>query len=206
MTMQWIDENNKDAEMLKRIDLSALDTGLADGNEQLAKKVQRHNKALSDLAQRFDKLANDREELARTDHWLEHDGKTVLAERRRAVTESWDVLVALRKLLRDRRELLMRLQTHVVGKITDQEDLYGQAFNEAHKKLTRKHRDYLKSEPVSGSAWIDEQAENDETVSALREQIAPLEDVLSTLKSLYHRAGQNTALTFRQREVYEQLN
>ena len=59
--MQWIDENAKDVEMLKRVDLSPLETGPAECSEQLAKKVQRHNKGLSDLTERFEKLARDRE-------------------------------------------------------------------------------------------------------------------------------------------------
>jgi len=204
--MQWTDENSKDVEMLKRVDLSALDVGPAEGSEQLARKVQRHNKALSDLAQRFDKLASDREELDRTDHWLGRDSKTVLAERRRVIAESWDVLVTLRRLLQDRMDLLRQLQAHVEGKIGDLEQQHGQALDKAHKALTRQHRDYLKSEPIAGPAWVEGQAENDETVVALREQIAPLQDVLNSLQSACHRAGQNSVLTFRQREVYEQLN
>ena len=204
--MQWTDENAKDVEMLKRADLSPLDIGPAEGNEQLAKQVQRHNKALSDLTGRFGKLAADREEINRSDQWFDHDSKAVLAERRRVMVESWDVLVALRKLLQDRQNLLVQLQAHVVGRIADLEELYDHAFNEVHRALTHKHRDYLKSEPVNGPAWIDAQAENDERVVARRKQISPLQDVLGKLRSLYHRASQNNALTFRQREVYEQLN
>jgi hypothetical protein len=33
--MQWTDENAKDVEMLKRVDLSPLDIGSAEGDEQL---------------------------------------------------------------------------------------------------------------------------------------------------------------------------
>lgn len=206
MTMEWIDANTKDAEMLKWVDLSPLDTGPAEGSTQLTRQVQRHNKALSDLVERFDKLARDREQLNRTDPWFDHDSKAVRTERRRVVAESWDVLVTLRKLLRDRQDLLVKLQAHVAGKVGDLEEQYGQAFDAAHKALTREHRDYLRAEPVRGPDWVRQQAENDATVVALRERVAPLQDVLNTLQSLYQRAGRNNALTFRQREVFEQLN
>lgn len=152
---------------------------------------------MSDLAERFGKLARDREELNRTDHWFGHDSKDVLSERRRVVAESWDVLVALRKLLRDRQDLLQQLQAHVVGKISELEEQCVQALDKA---------DYIKAEPVRGPAWVDGLAENDDVVVALQNQIAPLRGVLEKLQTLHYRASQNTALTFRQREVYEQLN
>jgi len=204
--MQWTDENAKDVEMLKRVDLSPLETGPAEGSEQLVKNVQRHNKALSDLTERFEKLARDREELNRSEHWFVHDSQAVLAERRRVVAESWDVLVTLRKLIQERKNLLQQLLAHVDGKTSDLDEQYGQAFDSARKAISRANRDYLKSEPIAGPAWVEGQAENDETVVALREQIAPLQDVLNSLQSACHRAGQNSVLTFRQREVYEQLN
>jgi hypothetical protein len=204
--MQWIEENTKDVEMLKRVDVSHLSAEAAEGSEQLVRKVQRHNKALSDLVQRFDKLAADREELDRTDHWLGRDSKTVLAERRRVVAESWDVLVTLRKLIQERKDLLGQLQAHVEGKIGDLEEQYNQAFEKAVKAISRENRSYLKAEPLRGPAWVEKQAENDDAAVALRERVAPLRNVLSGLGSAFHRAGQGSALTFRQREVYEHLN
>jgi len=204
--MQWTDENAKDVEMLKRVDPSPLDIGPAESHEQLVKRVQRDNKALNDLTERFEKLARDREELNRADHWFAHDSKAVLAERRRVVAESWDVLVTLRKLIQDRKDLLDQLHTHVAGKVSDLEQQYSQAFDTAVKAISRENRSYLKSEPVRAPAWVEAEAESDGAVVALREQIAPLQDILSGLSSAYHRTGRNNALTFRQQEVYEQLN
>jgi len=204
--MQWTDENAKDVEMLKRVDLSPLETGPAEGSEQLVKKVQRHNKALSDLTQRFETLARDREELNRADHWFDHDSMSVLAEHRRVAAETWDVLVTLRRLIQERKDLLQQLQAHVAGKISDLEEQCGQAFNNARKAISRANRDYLKTEPVRAQAWVEAEAENNDAVVALREQIAPLREILERLATLYHHVGRSNALTFRQREVYEQLN
>jgi len=204
--MQWTEINSKDADVLKRADLSPLDSGPAEGDEQLVKKVHRHNKAVSDLTDRFEKLAADRKQLANADDWFAHDSKAILAERRRVVAESWDVLVTLRKLIQDRKDLLQRLHDQVAGKVGDLEQRYSQAFDTAVKAISRENRSYLKSEPVRAQTWVEAEAENDDAVVALREQIAPLQETLDRLATLYHRVGRGSALTFRQREVYEQLN
>ena len=204
--MQWTDENAKDVEMLKRIDRSPLDTGPAEGNEQLVKQVQRHSKTVSDLAERFETLAADRKQLANADNWFAHDSQAVLTERRRVVAESWDVLVTLRKLIQERKDLLQQLLAHVAGKISGLDEQYGQAFDSARKAISRANRDYLKSEPVRAQAWVEAEADSDDAVVAVREQIAPLQAIFRVLESAYHRAGCGNALTVRQREVYEQLN
>jgi len=204
--MQWTDENAKDVEILKRVDLSPLETGPAEGSEQLVKKVQRHNKALSDLTQRFETLARDREELNRADHWFARDSKAVLAERRRVLAESWDALVTLRKLIQERKDLLQQLLAHVAGKVSDLDGQCGQAFDSARKAISRVNRDFLKAEPVRAQTWVEADADSDDAVVALREQIAPLQAIFRVLESAYHRTGCGNALTVRQREVYEQLN
>ena len=203
--MQWTDENAKDVEMLKRTDRSPLDIAYAKGGEQLLKQVQRHNKALSDLTERFEKLAQDREELDRSDHWFDRDSKAVLAERRRVVAESWDVLVTLRKLVQDRKDVLQQLLAHVAGKVSDLDEQCGQTFDSARRAISRANRDFLKAEPVRAQTWVEAEADSDDAVVALREQIAPLQAIFRVLESAYHRAGCGNALTVRQREVYEQL-
>ena len=151
-------------------------------------------------------LSADRKQIANADHWFDHDSKAILAERRRVVAESWDVLATLRKLIQERRDLLGQLHTHVAGKVSELEEQCSQAFDKACSAISRANRSYLKSEPVHGPGWVEEEAENDEAVIALREQIGPLQETLDRLATLYHRVGRGNALTFRQREVYEQLN
>ncbi len=203
--MQWIEENSKDAQMLTRIELSPLDVGHAEGNERLVKGVRRHNKALTDLAQRFDQLAKDREKVARADHWFDEDSNAVQTERRRVIAESWDVLVTLRKLIQDRKVILRELEDRFSGKIEEMHESYGKAFDKARKTLAREHRDYIKAEPVHGLGYVDGLAEVDPQVVELRDQETELRGVLDSLQTHYYRAGQDSALTFRQYEVYEQL-
>jgi predicted component of type VI protein secretion system len=168
--------------------------------------VQRHNKALDDLHERFERLAGDREELNRSDHWFGHDSKAVLAERRRVVAESWDVLATLREMIQDRKDLLQQLLAHVAAKVSDLDEQYGQALDSARKAISRANRDYLKAEPVRAQAWVEAEADSDDAVVAVREQITPLQAIFRALESAYHRTGCGNALTVRQREVYEQLN
>ena len=206
MITKLIDANSKDAEMLKRIDLSPINIGSADGNERLVADVQHHNNALRNLTERFERLAEDRKRIADADQWLGHDSKTVLAERRRVVAESWNVLVALRQLLRDRQAVLQRLWAHVANKADALEQQHTEALDRTRRALTRRHRRYLRSQPTLGPSWLEEQIHGDEAVVALRDKVTVLRRFLSTLGSLRDRPGQDAVLACRQREVYEQLN
>ena len=204
--MQWLEDNSKDTEMLRRIDLSPLDTVPAEDNEELAERVQRHNGAPTELAERFGQLARDREAVAKADHWFDSDSKAVLAEHRRVLAESWDSLVTLRTLLRDRQEVLRELEGNVSGNVGALQERYDQAFDSARKAMARRHRRYLKAEPVRGRAYVDSLAGEDEAVVELHQQIAQLRRRLSALKANHYCMGQGAALTSRQLEVYEQLS
>jgi len=203
--MQWIDNNSRDAEMLNRIDLSPLDTALADGDEQLAKRVRRHNRSIAQLTERFGRLSKDREAVAKVDSWFVRDSKAVLAERSRVLAESWDSLVTLRTLLEDRQGALRELENNVSDRISAVRESYDQALNDARKVLRRRHRRYLKAEPVCGPPYVESLAKDDEAVVELHQRLAGLKQILEAIASILYRAKQNSPLTFRQREVYEQL-
>jgi len=203
--MQWIEDNSRDAKMLNRIDLSPLDTAMADGDEQLAKRVRRHNRSLAQLAERFGKLAGDREMVADADQWFDRNSKAVLAERRSVLAETWDSLVTLRTLLEDRQDVLRQLEAYVSGQIGTLREQYDNALDNARKMLRRRHRRYLKAEPVCGPPYVESLAKDDEAVVELHQRLAGLRKILEALASILYRAKQNSPLTFRQREVYEQL-
>ncbi|QNN21809.1 hypothetical protein HED60_05820 [Planctomycetales bacterium ZRK34] len=204
--MNWIEQNTADAEMLNRIDLSPLDGTQIEGDDQLVESIDSHNQAITALTARFSKLAEDRHIIADADHWFAHDADTVVTERRRIMAESWDVLVALRRLLDDRADLLNHVEAHMADIAHGLAEELEEALYDARGSLQRKHRQYLKAEPVHGPAYIAAQAESDETVVALREHADQWEQALSSLQSLRHRNEQRAALTFCQREVYEHLN
>jgi len=204
--MQWLEDNSKDAEMLRGIELSPLDTLSAEDNKKLAERVQRHNGALTQLVERFGQLARDREMVAKADHWFDRDSKAVLAEHRRVLAESWDSLVTLRTLLQDRQDVLRELEGHVSNKIDALRERHDQAFDNVRKALARQHRRYLKAEPIRGRAYIDSLAEENEAVVELQQQVSQMREALNALKAKHYPMGQGAALTCRQREVYEQLN
>jgi uncharacterized coiled-coil protein SlyX len=204
--MEWLAENTRDAEMFRRIYLSPLDVAHADGDESLVQLVQRHNAALAELTGRFAKLADDRQALANPDRWLGHDSAAIVAERRRAVAESWDALLALRKLLHERQEVLRKLEDHVAARLPGLEEQRERALDKARKALTREHRDYLKAEPLRGKAFVEGLAEEDDTVAELRRQVVALTEVVQRLQTQRHQAGAHTPVTIRQREVIAHLN
>jgi hypothetical protein len=204
--MGWVAENGRDAEMLRRIDLSPLDATHADGDESLVQVVQRHNAALAELTGRFAKLAGDRQAVANPDRWLGYDGAAVVTERRRVVAESWDVLLALRNLLHERQDVLRKLEDHVAASLPGLEEQRERAHDKARKALAREHRDYLKAEPLRGKAFVEGLAEEDDTVAELHRQRIVLTEVLHRLQAQRHRAGVHTPVTIRQREVIAYLN
>jgi len=204
--MEWVAENSKDVEMLRRIDLSPLDAAHADGDESLVQLVQRHNAALVELTGRFGKLANDRQAVANPDRWLGCDSAAVVAERRRVAAESWDAILALRKLLHERQDVLRKLEDHVAARLPGLEEQRERALDKARKALTRGHRDYLKAEPLRGKAYVDGLAEDDDEVAELRRQSGVLMQALDSLQSLRHKAAYETPVTIRQREVFAYLN
>jgi len=204
--MEWIAEHTKDTEMLRRLDLSPLDAAHADGDESLVQLVQRQNAALAELTSRFGRLAEDRQALANPDNWLGHDSAAVVAERRRVVAESWDVLLALRNLLHERQDVLRKLEDHVAARLPGLEEQRERALDKARKALTREHRDYLKAEPLRGKTFVEGLAEEDETVAELRRQVVALTEVLQRLRTQRHQAGAHTPVTIRQREAIAHLN
>ncbi|MBI1367092.1 MAG: hypothetical protein GC162_00410 [Planctomycetes bacterium] len=203
--MNWTQQNNADTRMLDRIDQSPLDASQVEGNQQLVESIDSHNRAITALTTRFNKLAGDRQALSDADNWSAHDAEAVVSARRRVSAEAWDVLVALRRLLDDRADLLNQIEAHMADKAHGLAEQLEEALHDARGSLQRKHRQYLKAEPVHGPAYIAQQAEDDQTVVALREQVDRWEQALSSHQSLRHRNEQRAALTFRQREVYEHL-
>jgi hypothetical protein len=204
--MEWVAENSKDAEMLRRIDLSPLDAAHADGDESLVQLIPRHNAALAELTGRFSNLAGDRQAIANPDKWLRHDSAAVVAERRRVVAESWDVLLALRNLLHERQDVLRKLEDHVAARLPGVEDHRERALDKARKALAREHRDYIKAEPLRGQAFVEGLAEEDDAVAELHRQRVALTEVLHRLQSQRHKAGADSPVTIRQREVIAYLN
>jgi ElaB/YqjD/DUF883 family membrane-anchored ribosome-binding protein len=197
-----MDENAKDAEMLGLLDLSPLEVEHAGDSAPLTGKVRRHNRGLRDLAERFDRLARDRDAVTDADRWLSCDAAAVVAERHRVTAESWDVLVTLRRLLAERREVLRSLEDCVADRIDALAGRRNKALDKARKTLVREHRDYVAAEPVRARAWIEERAEEDEAVAELHRRAAVLGRILESLQSTRHKSGNETPVTVRQREVF----
>lgn len=204
--MDWIAENTADADMLNLIDLSPLEGSHFQDNNDLAESVARHNQALTDLTARFGRLADERQVLADANHWFTHKAKAIVDERHRIVTESWDVLVALRELLNDRIGLLRKIEAHLNSKLYNLAEQLEEALYNARRSLEREHRQYLKSELARGLAYISHLAEEDEAVVALRQQETDVEHALQAFESLRYRNEHGTPILTRLREMYARLD
>lgn len=204
--MNWLEQNEADATLRGRYDLSPLDTApIVD--QELIDEVTTHNQVAQEINARFDALAEARHALNRDDDWSGHDAEAIIAERRRVVAESWDVLVLLRRWVEERMALTRKIDAHIGSQMDDLTERHDAAFEAVHQKLERENRRYLKTQPHLARPWITEQAEADEEVSNLRQQIDALDQVRQSYQSIrrHLEKSQNT-LTFRQREVFASLN
>ncbi len=204
--MNWLEHNEADAALRGRYDLPPLDTAPIT-EQELTDEVMAHNQVAQGINARFDALADARHALDLDDNWHGHDAEDVIRERRRVVAESWDVLVLLRRWVDARRTLIRKIDAHLGGQMDELSARHDAAFDAIHQKLERENRRYLKTEPHNARSWITQQAEADEAVSNLREQIDELDRVRWGYASIREKLEQNAhALTFRQREVFPHLN
>lgn len=204
--MNWTAQNRLDAALLERMDVSPLDTHIADQDPTLAADVEKHNADMVVLTNRFQRLADDRAVMADVDAWLAHHSAAIRNESQRLVAESWDVLAELRNLLGARQALLRQLQSHIADRSAALANTRQQAFAKALRTLTREHCAYLKTEPLRGQAHVDDLALQDQQVADLDQQLAALEAITLVLQSSYQRTyADMSAPTARQREVIEHL-
>jgi len=204
--MHWLEQNEADATLRGRYDLSPLDTApIVD--QDLIDEVTTHNQVAQEINTRFDTLIDAREALNRDDDWSGHDAQAIIAERQRVVAESWDVLVLLRRWVEERMALTRKIAAHIGGQMDELTERHDTAFQAVHQRLERENRRYLKTQPHLARPWITEQAEADEEVSDLRERIDALDQVRQSYHSIrrHLEKSQNT-LTFRQREVFASLS
>ena len=204
--MDWTKENRKDTELLRRVDRTPLDVGLAQGDEQLTALIEQHNASLLELDGRFKRLADDRAAMTSAEDLLLCDSATIRAERDRLIDESWDALVALRKALGLRQALARQLESHADERSTELLTQREKAVAEAQRALTREHRAYIKAEPMRSEAYVEDLASEDETVAELNRQISDLGEAVDHLHSLRQKAHNGESmLTFRQREAIDNL-
>ncbi|MBI1375822.1 MAG: hypothetical protein GC159_24190 [Phycisphaera sp.] len=205
-SMDWITQNEADAAMLQRFDLTPIDAAAVEADEQLVEAIAAHNAAAAALTERFARLAKERDAFATADNWFERNATHVLGESQRLTTESWDALVAMRKLLEARAILLRRIENYAAGKAHGLYEQLEQALHDARRSLERKHRKYLKDQPVIGAQYIAARAEDDAAVVALRDQAERWDAANAAMAAIRDHNRHTTPLTFRQRQVYEQMN
>lgn len=198
----WIEENRQDAAMLGRIDRTPLEAAIPEGQDELVKLIDRHNAARAALEDRFNRLAEERSARQHSEAMFLHDSATLRVEHQRLVDEAWDVLVDLRKLLQQRQDVLDQLLTHVSRQWADLQEQRDAAFAKAEAAEMRRHRGYVRQNPVHGPAYVQQLAADSDAVNALDLKIKALDEVHARLQSLRRRAQvDHQHVVLRQRDV-----
>ena len=149
----WNRESYQDAMVLERLDRSLIDARLADGDDGLAAAIGQHNAGQTDFDERFCKLTCDRTaKQMQVDEMLLMDSSSIRAMQDRLLDESWDALVALKKLVNAREKLLGRLKEHLLKRLNYHQDLQDRIVANTRKLLAREHRAYFKSDPIRAEA------------------------------------------------------
>ena len=204
--MDWIVENRKDADFFKRIDLSPVDVSYGHESESLMAEITDHNTALRQWEDRFKQLAADRTQINDTGIWHTESSTVIRAECDRIKSESWDVLVALQRLIEARETLLLQLMPHIAIILDNRCQDRDKAFAKAQRLTARGYRRYLAENPTRAQTLVDAEANDAEVVVTLDDQIRTWRDALEKVRTL-RRANlyNNSLLKHRQHEMFSRL-
>ncbi|MBN2584942.1 MAG: hypothetical protein JXL80_17900 [Planctomycetes bacterium] len=199
--MKWLEQNQKDAEVVARMHLEALDVTAGTGSEQVLLSVQNHNANVARWQERKTRLADDRRRLVDDRNWLDCDSSRIEAERLRLLYEGWDLLLGLRRLLVERGEVMLSYEKDLNAQhdvLCEQRD---QARAKVEKSLARERRALEKESPRQAERYVEEQVQQDEPVREAEAKIAAVDGLRDWAQSRRREAQSDVAvLARRQRE------
>ncbi len=204
--MDWCTENSKDAQLLDRLGLVALDTGMSAGDVDLLAMIEGHNDRAALATARLRILAADRQRFADFNGGQERSSAELMAERARLRGETWDALRELRHVLDEREDVLGQIEQRLLDRHRDAGQEYDQAVATAERRLASQRRVLQKANPSTANSHFAELVAGDESVSqAARQRVevhSALENTAAARRSILAALG---AVTARQREVFAAL-
>ena len=204
--MDWSAENRKDAKLLDRIGLAALDPGIAAGDGDLVAMVEGHNDRAALAIARFRILAADRQNFADFNHGQARSSTELMAEHARLRSEAWEVLRELRHVLEERDDVLGQIEQRLLEQYQDAGREHHQAVTAAERHLSRQRRVLEKANPSTANAHFAELVAGEESVGQAARQWdqvrRALENMASARRSI---VAALSAITVRQREVFMAL-
>jgi hypothetical protein len=201
--MDMTAENAKDARMLKLLDLGMLDVALAGNNESGVSEIGASNTELLELTDRFAKLAEDRLRLTNHAVWLDSDKAGIAAHRSSVERESWDLLLAMRKFLLDRRALLVRLEAVADERAAMLSRQHEEIRDQTCKSLDKERRKMVAASPATGNWHFGELVDNNEEVEAALQAFALAKATFDAIVDARRKADVDLGtVNARQREVF----
>lgn len=204
--MDWRTENSKDTQLLDRLRLVALDSGMAAGDVDLLAMIEGHNDRAALAMARLRILAAERQYLADFDAWRERDAAALMAERARLRGETWEVLRELRHVLEEREDVLGQIEQRLLEQYQDAGQEYDRAVATAERSLAKEHRVLQKVNPAAAGSHFAELVADDESVrQATREQAVAQEAFAGIVAARRSIVIALSDITARQREVFAAL-
>ncbi len=204
--MNWVSENAKDEQLVRKLGLGPLAvSGLVPG-EGLGIPIELHNARLGRVEDRARRLIADRARLGDVDNWAAADSTALLAERDRLRHESWDFLQELRAVVQDRRDVLDQVGTWLGELGGDLSHDHEQAEKSAANALAKERREIERRTPATAAAHFSNLVANQEPV---REAAARVDAAQATFNEVnaarLHLSNGLSEIMRRQRDLFQTL-
>lgn len=201
--MDWRTENAKDMQLLNLRGLEPLDTGAVAADGDLVAMVEVHNARLTRAADRLRQLAADRERLARFDGWQQADSADIAAARCHVRRESWDAVLALRRVLEERAPLLGEMENRLRGRYFALDEAHSATLAAAERRLDKERRKMELANFATAGGHFAALVADEEPVREASDRFVAAREAFESVAAARRAIGYDlTVVTTRQREVF----
>lgn len=201
--MQRYTNASSDLRLLDLRGLTPLNLEMAGGELDLRGMLESHNNRCARASSRLRQLIEDRRRLGDFDAWKHKGSSTLLAERARLRSATWDALLELRHVLEEREHVLTEVEQRLREQYYDADRAHDQAITATEKRLARERRRLERTNPATAGSHFAEIVEADASVQAAAERSGSsrraFEDTAQARRNL---SADLRAVTMRQREVF----
>jgi hypothetical protein len=204
--MDWRTENAKDLQLLNMDSLTPLDSSSVAADGDLVALIEVHNTHVVNAVERVRRLAADRERLANFDAWRKVDSATPADAQVHVDHESWDVMLELHLLLKDRETLLLEMMKRLRERYEQRDDEHTKTVALAEKRLAKQRRALERSNYATAAGHFNDLVADDEVVSRAAGNLASARDAYESAASARRTVlGDMSKVLVRQREVFTEM-
>jgi hypothetical protein len=196
-------ENTKDMQLLNLRGLTPLGTSAVAADGDFVAMVEVHNARLARAVDRLRQLAADRERLVDPDAWLAAESADIATARCRVRCESWDAILELRRVLKERVTLLGQMEGRLRNRYCALDDAHSAAVAKAEKRLAKERPALEKVNPCNAGSRFVELVADEEPVAEAAEALTSAREAFESVAAARRAIGGDlAAVTTRQREVF----